>query len=95
MKKRRFKKRWIIAALFIVIEIVLHSNYFEMRMSPQKLTAELVKRGQKLQPVFEKMTVENGSREVHFVRLAASDSLPLVVVVHGSPGSMDNALDYL
>ena len=64
------------------------------RSSDAVWTKKLAEKGQTLAPQFLNVTDRFG-RNVHAVSVSSSDSLPLVVMVHGSPGASDAYLDYL
>ncbi|GAB4492312.1 MAG: alpha/beta fold hydrolase [Saprospiraceae bacterium] len=65
-----------------------------MRTPDREWSKTLQKKGQTLQPVFLNVPDRNG-RMIHAVSMSKMDSLPLIVLVHGSPGSADAFSGYL
>ena len=66
-----------------------------MRTPDKDWAPALVKKGQEAQPVFHDITIPD-YRTIHAVSVEQNaDSLPLLVCVHGSPGSADAFLSYL
>jgi pimeloyl-ACP methyl ester carboxylesterase len=65
-----------------------------MRSSDASWAKKLREKGQRISPDFLDVSDPNG-RAIHAVAISLADSLPLVVLVHGSPGSSDAFLDYL
>lgn len=74
--------------------IAVQAGCFTMRTPDSEWVAALKKQGQTLEPVFLDVPDRTG-RMIHAVSVSAADSLPLVVLVHGSPGSADAFLGYL
>ncbi|MBX2891646.1 MAG: alpha/beta hydrolase [Saprospiraceae bacterium] len=96
MRLKRLTRRlmWVFSVLFVAWIVAVQAGFFAMRTPDGEWAGKMKSRGQMLAPVF--LDVPDGSgRMIHAVYVAASDSLPLVVLVHGSPGSADNYLDYL
>ncbi|MBV6443544.1 MAG: 2-hydroxy-6-oxononadienedioate/2-hydroxy-6-oxononatrienedioate hydrolase [Saprospiraceae bacterium] len=83
-----------ISFLLTVWVIAVQAGCFTMRTSDGEWTTALKKRGQPLDPVFLDVPDRNG-RMIHAVNVSAADSLPLLVLVHGSPGSADAFLGFL
>src|SRR5882672_7590014 len=80
---QRFKKRhlfWIIPLPFLVIIIVL--NFFQFRDSDKVITERLAKKN--LKPTFHDYV--NGNQTIHYWDISYPEK-PLVMFVHGSPGS--------
>ncbi len=65
-----------------------------MRTADPDWPAALQGKGQPLPPQFHDIPVKD-YRSIHAVSVSSADSLPLVVLVHGSPGSADAFLSYL
>jgi pimeloyl-ACP methyl ester carboxylesterase len=81
--------------LFLVSWFVaVQAGCFAMRTPDTAWSKKLKSKGQAQPPRFLDVPLPDG-RAVHAVALAVSDSLPLVVLVHGSPGASDAYLDYL
>ena len=91
-KKRRFL--YLVLALFTTWVIAIQSGCLAMRTPDREWPAKMQKEGQSLAPVFLDVPMPD-YRTIHAVSVAGSDSLPLVVFVHGSPGSADAFLSYL
>lgn len=85
---------YVVLALLLVWVIAVQSGCFAMRTSDAVWAKKLQEKGQTIAPQFLDIEDKNG-RSVHAVAISASDTLPLVVFVHGSPGSADACLDYL
>ncbi len=83
-------------ALFLLIVwiIAVQAGCFTMRTPDREWPEAMQKQGQTLPPQFLDIPDKNG-RRIHAVYVSASDTLPLVAFVHGSPGSADNYLSYL
>jgi pimeloyl-ACP methyl ester carboxylesterase len=65
-----------------------------MRTSDVAWAKKLQQKGQFIAPQFLDIEDKNG-RSIHAVAINFADSLPLVMLVHGSPGASDAYLDYL
>ncbi len=85
--RRNFK--WIILASGIGFPVMLHSC-MTFRMSPQEVTAFFSERNVHATQHSYKV----GSREIHYVK-AGDESKPLVLFVHGSPGSLSAFIHFL
>jgi pimeloyl-ACP methyl ester carboxylesterase len=81
--------------LFLVSwSVAVQAGCFAMRTPDAGWPQKLQNKGQVHLPRFLDAPLPDG-RRVHGVALAVADSLPLVVLVHGSPGASDAYLDYL
>ncbi len=90
-KRRRFlKKRYLFLYFLLAIMITAH-GCLSFRMSDAKWEKTLTKKGQ-VAPTFHNYQV--GDRNIHYVHVGA-DTLPLVIFVHGTPGSSSAFSDYL
>jgi pimeloyl-ACP methyl ester carboxylesterase len=85
---------YLVVFLLIVWVIAAQAGCFTMRTPDKKWREELQKKGQDLPPQFLDIPDKNG-RRIHAVYVSAADSLPLMALVHGSPGSADAFLSYL
>ncbi len=74
--------------------LLMQSGCFTMRTADGKWARELAKKGQHHAPLFIDARSSTG-RMVHAVGISVADSLPVVVGLHGSPGSADAFMDYL
>ena len=93
--KRLFRRLIFVASLFIIGWIIaVQAGCFTMRTPDHEWPKAFQEKGQTLQPVFLDVPDKNG-RVIHAVSVSATDSLPLIVLVHGSPGSADAFLSFL
>lgn len=93
--KRLVRLFFFLALLLLVVwTIAVQSGCFTMRTPAGKWPEEMQKKGQMLSPVFLDVPDKNG-RMIRAVSVSQADTLPLVVLVHGSPGSADAFLNYL
>jgi pimeloyl-ACP methyl ester carboxylesterase len=83
-------------ALFLLVVwiIAVQAGCLTLRTPDKNWPEKLRKRGQTLPPQFLDIPDKNG-RRIHAIYVSAADSLPLAVLVHGSPGSADAFLNYL
>lgn len=72
-----------------------HSSCMTFRTPDRKWPGKLQEKGQWLAPRFSDIEAPEIGRRVHAVSLGASDSLPVVVLLHGSPGSSNAFLPLL
>ncbi|MFQ5447872.1 MAG: alpha/beta fold hydrolase [Saprospiraceae bacterium] len=89
--KIKLKKRYLVLALLIVLFGVSHMEFLTFRKSEEKQRKYLLKRGQ-ADVSFGSFDVQG--QEVHYTHVG-DDTLPLVVMVHGAPGSSSGMLNYL
>jgi pimeloyl-ACP methyl ester carboxylesterase len=93
--KTVLKKMMVITlSLLALWGIAVQSGCFSMRTSDHEWGAKLSKAGQPLRPTFLHVPAPALGRQIHAVALG-HDSLPLVVLVHGSPGASDAFQTYL
>lgn len=93
--KRLFRRLMFAASLFMLGWIIaVQAGCLAMRTPDREWSKTLQKKGQTLQPVFLDVPDKNG-RVIHAVSVGKTDSLPLIVLVHGSPGSADAFLSFL
>lgn len=93
--KRLFRRLMFVVSLFIIGWIIaVQAGCFTMRTPDREWPKAFQEKGQTLQPVFLDVPDKNG-RVIHAVSVSAADSLPLIVLVHGSPGSADAFLSFL
>lgn len=85
---------YVLLTLLLCWTIAVQSGCFTMRTSDANWAKKLQQKGQTIAPQFLDVPDANGCR-IHAVAISASDSLPLVAMVHGSPGASDAYLDYL
>lgn len=100
-QRRRFTLRKLLRmvslffSLFLLAWLIaVQAGCLAMRTPDREWPEKLQKAGQTLTPQFHDVPGPDG-RMIHAVSVAAADSLPWVVMVHGSPGSADAYLGYL
>jgi len=93
---RKYLRRllYFFFGLLAVWLIAVQAGCLAMRTPDREWPAKLQQQGQRLTPRFCDIPDPDG-RMIHAVSISASDSLPWVVLVHGSPGSADAYLDFL
>jgi len=84
----------IILSLVTLWLIFLQMGCFSFRTPDAAWAGKFTEKGQTLPPRFLDVAGPN-NRRIHAVYVSASDSLPLLLFVHGSPGSADNFWTYL
>lgn len=86
----------MLAASVLVLAwvIAIQAGCLAMRTPDRKWAPDLQEKGQTKAPEFHDVVVPD-YRTIHAISLSEADSLPLVVLVHGSPGSADAYLSYL
>ena len=94
IRKYLRKLSYGLLVLILTWAIAIQSGCFAMRTSDADWITKLQQKGQPLAPQFLDIEAKNG-RSIHALAINAADSLPLVVMVHGSPGASDAFLDYL
>jgi len=87
----RPKKRYLLLLIPIVLFAMCKSELLSFRRSEARIARYLEKRGQEA-PNFH--TIENEGRNIHYVQVG-DPAKPLVVLVHGSPGSATAYLSFL
>jgi pimeloyl-ACP methyl ester carboxylesterase len=89
-------RRFLITLLTLVFIwlIFLQIGCFSFRTPDAAWASKFSEKGQTLPPQFMDV-VGPENRFIHAVYVSASDSLPLLLFVHGSPGSADNFWTYL
>lgn len=87
----KFKKRYFLLSLLPVIYGCSRLNILTFRETPEEQRTHLQAKGQ-TNPEFG--TYEIGEQTIHYTHVG-NDTLPLVLLVHGSPGSSSAFLDYL
>ncbi len=74
--------------------IAVQSGCMVMRIPDSEWAEKLRAKGQLSAPRFLNISSSTG-RSIHAVAILVADSLPWVILLHGSPGSADAYLDYL
>jgi pimeloyl-ACP methyl ester carboxylesterase len=96
MKLPKFLRRMLYFLLFLMLIwiVCVQAGCLAMRTPDRKWPEKMHQKGQPLAPIFT--DVPNAQqRNLHAVSLPARDSLPWIILAHGSPGSADAYLDYL
>ncbi len=93
---RKYLRRllYVLSALLAAWLIAVQAGCLAMRTPDREWPEKIQQRGQRLTPRFCDIPDPNG-RMIHAISVSASDTLPLVVLVHGSPGSADAYLDFI
>lgn len=89
-KRRRFKKRYI-PLIFLALVMILAHGCLSFRSSDAEWTQNLTAKGQ-IEPNIQ--TYHYEGRNIHYIHVG-EDTLPLIVFLHGSPGSSSAFEDYL
>lgn len=84
------KKRYWFLIIFFLLYFICQSSFFDFRTSNAEIKKLVLAAGQQ-EPTF--FDYEINGRNMHAVHVG-SDSLPLVILLHGAPGSSDNMLEY-
>ena len=96
-RKRRLFFRILLYLLLFTLTawlIAVQAGWMSMRTPDAEWPDKLKKLGQSLAPHFLDVPASSG-RRIHAIWVGAQDSLPLMVLVHGSPGATDAYLTYL
>lgn len=88
----KFKKRLIPFYLLPFWLLFVHSGCLSFRMSESKQREYMQAHGQQA-PDFQVYQTEN--RQIHYTRIKSEAQRPVVIFVHGSPGSSSAWIDYL
>lgn len=93
---RKILKRMglIVLGLLALWIIAVQAGCLSMRTSDRSWKTKLAKAGQTIEPIFLDVADAN-DRLVHTIAIQRADTLPWVIMVHGSPGSADAFLSYL
>jgi pimeloyl-ACP methyl ester carboxylesterase len=86
------RRLWLVisTSVFVFLMILLHACMPSFRMSSKEVDAYFSARNLKAQ----QHKYEIGGREIHYVE-AGNPANPLVLFVHGSPGSLSAFIDFL
>ncbi len=88
----KLKKRYAIAALlFAGLFVTCRMEFMKFRKSEDEQRAYLKERGQ---ADVQFGTYQVAGRNIHYTR-SGTEGMPLVLMLHGSPGASDAMLDYL
>lgn len=96
MNWRKILRRtaYVVTGLLVAWGIYMQTGVMPFRIPDAEWAQKLKEKGQAIAPKFLDVGDRFG-RRVHAVCISFSDSLPLVIMVHGSPGASDAYLDYL
>ena len=90
MIRQKLRFRWRYVAFLLIAVTLFLPQCVSIRMS-DKAVADYFSTAS-LKPTFH--SLPTGGRVIHYAAVAATDSLPVVVFVHGSPGSWDAFIAY-
>ncbi len=94
-KKRRFKKRYIPFILLLFILSCNASGVMDMVMTPKDLAERFQKASIKH---YSTQTISRNGRDVFFAQttnVEVTDSTPVFIFAHGTPGALSNSIAYL
>ena len=94
MKKTLRVLLYFFLSVLLTWFVAVQSGCFSMRITDQQWVAKLAKAGQPISPQFIDVSGSN-DRKIHAIVVAAADTLPLVILVHGSPGGAEGYLKFL
>lgn len=80
--------------LLLLWIIAVQAGWMDMRIPDVNWPGKLREKGQSLAPEFWDIPSSSG-RTIHSITVRSSDSLPWIILLHGSPGSMGTYVDYL
>lgn len=93
MKRKWYlRKRMILVLLLLLWWGISRLEFLKLRYQPEVLSATLQAAGQP-KPTFATLAV--GKKNIHYVQVGKVDTLPAIVLIHGSPGSLDAYGPYL
>jgi len=90
MKKNSPLKKWIFCLLLLVIFMGTMHSCLQFRMSKSEITSFFADKKQKGKII----NYKEGFRVINYV-IVGDDNKPLVIFVHGSPGSLSAFIDFL
>jgi len=85
---------YIFLGLLLVWIIAVQAGYMMMRTPDAEMAEKMRAKGQPIAPQFFDIQSSTG-RKIHAIAVVSNDTLPWLVMLHGSPGSTDAYLDYL
>ena len=91
-RKKRFRIYHFIVLLPLILFSISQLGCLSFRMSNAKQEEYLLKTTQRKPDFIE---YQKNGRTIHYTRVAESDSLPVIIFLHGSPGSSSAYIDYL
>ncbi|MFT5168430.1 MAG: pimeloyl-ACP methyl ester carboxylesterase [Saprospiraceae bacterium] len=90
-KKWCLRKRFWLLTIMALIFVLGRMEFAKMRYDIDTLTQAVISKGQK-KPAFKQKKIN--TRTLNYLQIGDDSSLPLVVLVHGSPGSLSAYEDY-
>ncbi|MBK8489399.1 MAG: alpha/beta hydrolase [Saprospirales bacterium] len=87
----RLKKRFFIVVLPVLLFAMCQSEFMTFRRSDARIVKYLEKHGQEAPSFF---TIEKDGRSIHYTQVGDTTK-PLVLLVHGAPGSASAYLSFL
>lgn len=93
MKNRRLLKKRYLAFYVVLASILIASSCMRMRKSDRKIIKVFAK--QNVSPTISRITFDD--REMRYVEVNQhpEKKMPVIIFVHGAPGSSDNYYEYL
>lgn len=85
---------YLVLGLFTLWIVAIQTGCLAMRTPDKEWAVKMQQNGQALAPVFTDVPMP-AYRSIHAISVSAADSLPVLALVHGSPGSTDAFLSYL
>lgn len=92
----RFKKWYLLPFILIALFIISRMKFLKFRQSEEQQTQYLIEHGQQT-PTFHTYEIDTGHKKpqtIHYVHVG-DESKPLMLLVHGSPGSSSAMNIYL
>lgn len=87
---------YLLCAIVLIWMLIVQAGCFSMRTPDSAWPKKMQAQGQRLPPQFLDVSMPTSpQRTIHAVAVSRADTLPLVVLVHGSPGAADAYLTYL
>jgi pimeloyl-ACP methyl ester carboxylesterase len=90
MKENGRLKKWIFSTLLLAILMGTLHSCFQFRMSESEINTFFVDKKQKGKVI----NYKEGFRSINYV-ITGDDDKPLVIFVHGSPGSLSAFIDFM
>ena len=94
MKKRRWyrKKRMWVLFLFLIFIFSIRMEWAKFRYDPEKLKADILENTQVEAVIHQK---DFKGKTIQYIQVGKNSKAPIIVFVHGSPGSLADYKRYL
>lgn len=95
-RRTRRRRKWvfILLTLLMVWVAVMQFGCLTMRTADDRWSEKMRKAGQSATLRFHDIPAPEINRTIHAVELSTADSLPVLMMVHGSPGAADAYLSF-